>query len=78
MGLENNAVAVVDADVLIAPKIGDVGMLDFAQKKRCMQAGIDATELAMPIIKQKIEEWQRKRLGRIPDRPTSAKDVYVQ
>jgi NTE family protein len=78
MAAENAKSKKKDADVLIAPKIGDVGMLDFAQKKRCMQAGIDATELAMPIIKQKIEEWQRKRLGRIPDRPTSAKDVYVQ
>ena len=30
------------ADVLVAPKIGDVAMLDFSQKKRCMLAGIDA------------------------------------
>lgn len=46
------------ADVLIAPAgIGDVGMLDFTQKKRCMQAGIMATEQAMPAIHRVIEAW---------------------
>jgi NTE family protein len=50
-----------DADVLIAPAVGDVGMMDFTQKKRCMQAGIEATQKAMPEIKQKIEEWMRKK-----------------
>lgn len=50
------------ADVLIAPAVGDVGMLDFTQKKRCMQAGIEAARKAMPEIKAKIEEWGRKRL----------------
>ena len=52
-----------DADVLIAPKIGDVGMLDFSQKKRCVQAGIDATQNMMPEIRAKIEEWGRKKLA---------------
>jgi NTE family protein len=50
-----------DADVLIAPAVGDVGMMDFTQKKRCMQAGIEAAQKAMPEIKQKIEEWMRKK-----------------
>jgi len=61
MGAENAKYKRKDADVLIAPKIGDVGMLDFTQKKRCMQAGIDAARLAMPEIKEKIEEWGRKK-----------------
>ncbi len=51
-----------DADVLISPAVGDVAMLDFTQKKRCMQAGIAATEKAMPEIRQKIEAWGRKKL----------------
>src|SRR5574341_234572 len=42
------------ADVLVTPKIGDVGMLDFTQKKRCMQAGIDATREAMRAIRKAI------------------------
>jgi NTE family protein len=49
-----------DADVLITPAVGDVGMLDFTQKKRCMQAGIAATQKAMPEIRKKIEEWGKK------------------
>ncbi len=64
MGAENARFHKKDADVLIAPKIGDVGMLDFSQKKRCMQAGIDAAQAAMPEIKAKIEEWGRKKLAK--------------
>jgi len=50
-----------EADVLISPAVGDVAMLDFTQKKRCMQAGIDATEKAIPEIRKKIEEWGKKK-----------------
>ncbi len=47
-----------DADVLITPAgIGDIGMLDFTQKKRCMQAGIEATQKATPAIRKVIEAW---------------------
>ena len=53
-----------DADVLIIPAVGDVGMLDFTQKKRCMQAGIEATQKAMPEIKKKIEEWALKKTAK--------------
>ena len=50
------------ADVLITPAgIGDVGMLDFSQKKRCMQAGIDATKQAMPTILKVIDAWVAAR-----------------
>ncbi|MBK9797903.1 MAG: patatin-like phospholipase family protein [Holophagaceae bacterium] len=51
-----------DADVLITPAgIGDIGMLDFSQKKRCMQAGIDTTKQAMPAIRRAIEAWVSAR-----------------
>lgn len=51
-----------DADVLITPLgIGDVGMLDFTQKKRCMQAGIAATQKAIPDIRKAIETWIKAR-----------------
>jgi len=49
-----------DADVLITPAVGNVGMLDFTRKKQCMQAGIEATQRAMPEIRKKIEEWNKK------------------
>jgi len=61
MGAENAKYKKKEADVLISPKVGDVGMQDFTQKKRCMMAGIEATQKAMPDIKAKIEEWGRKR-----------------
>jgi NTE family protein len=43
--------------------VGDVSMLDFTQKKRCMQAGFDAAQQAMPEIRRKIEEWRQKKLA---------------
>jgi NTE family protein len=51
------------ADVLVTPKIGDVGMLDFGQKKRCMLAGADAAREAMPAIRKAIAEWQARKLA---------------
>jgi NTE family protein len=51
-----------DADVLIMPAVGNVSMLDFTQKKRCMQAGIEATQRAIPEIRRKVEEWNKKKL----------------
>jgi NTE family protein len=61
---ENTKSRKKDADVLITPKVGDVGMLDFTQKKRCMQAGIEATQKVMPEIRKKIEEWEKKAAGK--------------
>jgi NTE family protein len=46
-----------EADVLISPAVGSVGMLDFTQKKRCMQAGIEAAQKAVPEIRKAIEAW---------------------
>lgn len=51
-----------ESDVLISPQVGSVAMLDFTQKKRCMQAGIEATQKAMPEIRKKIEEWTQKQI----------------
>lgn len=60
MFAENVGYRKKNADVLITPAVGNVGMLDFTQKKRCMQAGIEATQKAMPEIRKKIEEWKKK------------------
>jgi NTE family protein len=49
------------ADVLITPNVGGVAMLDFTQKKRCMQAGMDAARAALPGIRAAIADWQAKR-----------------
>lgn len=60
MAAENARTKKKEADVLITPAVGDVGMLDFTQKKRCMQAGIAATQEAIPAIRAKIEAWGKK------------------
>ncbi|NTW66692.1 MAG: patatin-like phospholipase family protein [Nitrospirae bacterium] len=65
MGAVNAKTRKKEADVLISPKVGDVGMMDFTQKKRCMLAGIEATQKMMPEIKAKIEEWGRKRAAQM-------------
>ena len=51
-----------DADVLITPAgIGDVGSLDFTQKKRCMEAGMEAGRKAVPAIRKAIDAWVAAR-----------------
>jgi NTE family protein len=50
-----------NADVVIAPKVGGVGMLDFSKKKQTMQAGIDAARAAMPKVRAAIEAWKAKK-----------------
>ncbi len=52
-----------DADVLVTPKVGDVGMMDFGQKKRCMEAGIEAARAAVPEIRKAMDAWVAKRAG---------------
>ena len=53
-----------DADVLISPAVGSVAMMDFTQKKRVMQAGIEAGQQAAPAIRAAMEAWQAKN-GRL-------------
>lgn len=49
-----------DADVLISPAVGNVAMMDFTQKKRLMQVGIEAGQQAAPAIRAAIEKWKAK------------------
>jgi NTE family protein len=49
------------ADVIVAPKVGSVGMLDFSRKKECMQAGIEAARAALPRIRAAIDAWKEKK-----------------
>lgn len=58
---ENSGQKKLAADVLITPDVGGVAMMDFTQKKRSMQAGIDATQRAMPAIRQAIDDWMAKQ-----------------
>ncbi len=56
------------ADVLVAPKVGSVGMLDFTRKKECMQAGMEATRAAMPRIRAAIDAWKQKKAAAMAPR----------
>jgi NTE family protein len=56
-----------NADVLVQPKVGAVGMLDFTKKKECMLAGIEAARAAVPRIRAAIDQWKtRKALEQKP------------
>ncbi|HCU54680.1 MAG TPA: patatin [Gammaproteobacteria bacterium] len=52
-----------EADVLIAPAVGEVAMMDFTQKKRLMQAGMDAARASMPALRQALDNWNGQRRG---------------
>jgi NTE family protein len=55
------------ADVLVTPAVDGVGMLDFTEKKRCMQAGIEAARAALPGLRAAIEAWKEKKArGLVP------------
>jgi len=43
-------------DVLIEPNVGDVGLTDFSQKKRLLEAGMQAARQALPKIRKLMEE----------------------
>jgi NTE family protein len=61
-----------NADILISPAVGNVAMLDFTEKKRCMQAGIDAARDAVAEIKSKIENWEKTRVAKPGERGYAA------
>jgi NTE family protein len=56
------------ADVLVTPKVGGVGMLDFTQRKACMEAGIEAARAAVPRIRAAIEAWKAKKATELAGR----------
>ena len=56
-----------EADIVVSPDVGNVAMLDFTQKKRLMQAGLEAGRASIPAIRTAMEDWQKKR-GRVATR----------
>jgi predicted acylesterase/phospholipase RssA len=49
------------ADVLVTPKVGGIGMLDFGQRKQAMEAGIVAAREAVPKIREAVQKWKAKK-----------------
>lgn len=48
-----------DSDILIQPEVGDIGMMDFSEKKKCMLAGIEATRKKVGELNRLISGWKR-------------------
>lgn len=47
------------SDVLIEPQVGEIRMMDFTQKKKCIEEGMKAAQAALPSIRQKMQEWNK-------------------
>ncbi len=56
------------ADVLVQPKVGGIGMLDFARRKDAMDAGIAAAREAAPRIRAAIEAWKARKVAKASPR----------
>ncbi len=63
MFAENVAHRKQGADVLVQPDVRGIGMLDFTQKKRAMQSGIDAARAAVPRIRAAIDTWKARQVA---------------
>ena len=57
------------ADVVIRPRVGQIGAADFEQKNVAILEGERAAQAAMPQIKAKIAAWQRARAATLARRP---------
>jgi NTE family protein len=56
-GVEDSA---READVLLAPAVGDVSLLDFEAKDRAIAAGAAAARGKLPEIRRAIERWRAR------------------
>jgi len=56
MGRSINMFELKEADVIIRPKLDGVGSADFTARRRAVQAGREAAQALLPIIKQRIAE----------------------
>ncbi len=68
MAAVNVASRKAGADVIVQPKVGKVGMLDFGQKKVCMDAGIEAARAAVPRIRAAIAAWKTQKAAQLAPR----------
>ena len=54
MGLETTEARLRQADVVIRPKLSNIGLIDFSRKKEIVALGIEAAEQALPSIRAKL------------------------
>lgn len=54
MARQNTEARVKQADVVIRPKVSEVGWIDFSRKKEAFALGVQAAEQALPAIRAKL------------------------
>lgn len=59
MGHSINFFELRDADVVIRPRLDGVGSADFTARRRAVQAGREAAQALLPLIRQRIAEKTR-------------------
>jgi NTE family protein len=59
MGRSINMFELRDADVVIRPRLDGVGSADFTARRRAVQAGRDAAQALLPLIRQRIADKTR-------------------
>lgn len=59
MGRSINGFELRDADVVIRPRLDGVGSADFTARRRAIQAGREAAQAVLPLLKQRIAEKTR-------------------
>ena len=64
MGQKLGAQELARADIVIRPKVNDIGAADFAQRNRAILEGERAAQAALPQIKAKVAALQAQRVAR--------------
>lgn len=64
MGQKLGALELARADIVIRPKVNDIGPADFEQKNRAILEGERAAQAALPQIRAKIAALQAARLAK--------------
>lgn len=54
MAMESTEARLREADVVIQPAVGHIGVIDFTKKKELLLAGMQAAEQALPRIREKL------------------------
>lgn len=63
MGQKLGAAELARADVVIRPRVNDIGAADFAQKNRAILEGERAAQAALPQIRAKLASLQTQRVA---------------
>ena len=59
MGRSINTFELRDADVVVRPRLDGVGSADFTARRRAIQAGREAAQAMLPLLRQRIAEKTR-------------------